>query len=64
METEQLTYLVLNTSGLHLITENLGSGLFSLGFVDMFHEDALVLEDVTLGALVEFVVPDEGISVW
>jgi len=51
------TCLVLDTAGLHLVCEDLGTGLLSLGLVDVFHKDTLVLEDVTLGFLVQGVVP-------
>ena len=49
-------YLVLDTAGLHLVGEDLGAGLLGLGLVDVLHQDTLVLEDVTLGLLVELVV--------
>ena len=45
---EDDTCLVLDTAGLHLVAENLCAGLLGLGFVNVFHEDALVLEDVAL----------------
>ncbi len=48
--------LVLDTPSLHLFSEVLGSGLLSLGLVDVLHEDSLVLEGVTLGLEVEGVV--------
>ena len=50
------TYLVLDTTSLHLVGEDLGTGLLGLGLVDVLHEDTLVLEDVTLRLLVERVV--------
>jgi hypothetical protein len=50
-------HLVLDTAGLHLVGEDLGAALLSLCFVDVLHEHALVLEHVTLGFLVERVVP-------
>ena len=49
-------YLVLDTAGLHLVGEDLGTGLLSFGLVDVLHKDTLVLEDVTLRFLVEDVV--------
>ena len=49
-------YLVLDTAGLHLVGEDLCTGLLGLGLVDVFHEHTLVLENVTLGLLVECVV--------
>jgi hypothetical protein len=52
--------LVLDTAGLHLVGEDLGAGLLSLCLVDVFHKDTLVLEDVTLGLLVEGVVADSA----
>lgn len=48
--------LVSGSSGLHLVSERLGSELLLLGLVDELHEDSLVLEDVTLGLEVERVV--------
>lgn len=50
------TNLVLDTAGLHLVGQNLGTVLFGLGLVDVLHQHTLVLEDVTLGFLVERVV--------
>jgi hypothetical protein len=41
--------LVLDTPGLHLVLEVLGSDLLGLGLVNVLHEDSLVLESVTLG---------------
>jgi len=41
------SYLV--PSGVGLVRQHLGSGLFSLFPVDEFHQDTLVLEDVALG---------------
>ena len=52
------TDLVLDTTSLHLVGEDLGTGLLGLGLVDVLHEDTLVLEDVTLRLLVEGVVAD------
>jgi hypothetical protein len=51
------TYLVLDTAGLHLVGEDLGAALLGFRLVDVLHENALVLEHVTLGFLVERVVP-------
>ena len=50
------TYLVLDTAGLHLVGEDLGTGLLRLCLVDVLHQDTLVLEDVTLRLCVERVV--------
>ena len=50
------TYLVLDTAGLHLVGEDLGTGLLCLCLVDVLHQDTLVLEDVTLRLCVERVV--------
>jgi len=47
---------VFNTASLHLVGQDLGAGLLSLGLVDVLHQHALVLEDVTLRLLVEDVV--------
>ena len=41
---------------LYLIGQHLGAGLLSLLLVDELHQDTLVLEHVTLGLQVEFVV--------
>lgn len=48
--------LVLRSASLHLVLEDLGAGLLGLGLVDVVHQDALVLEDVSLGLQVELVV--------
>ena len=48
--------LVLDTAGLHLLGDVLGTKLLGLGFVDVLHEDTLVLEAVTLGLKVQGVV--------
>ena len=50
-------YLVLRTTSLHLVVEYLRARLFCLGFVDVLHQYTLVFEDVTLGLLVQGVVP-------
>ena len=41
--------LVLDSSGLHLFLEVLGPQLLGLGLVNVFHQNSLVLESVTLG---------------
>lgn len=51
-------YLVLDTASLHLVGEDLCPALLGLGLVNVLHENTLVLEDVTLGLLVERVVAD------
>ena len=51
-----MTYLVLDTAGLHLVSEDLGTGLLGLSLVNVLHKNTLVLEDVTLRLLVERVV--------
>lgn len=48
--------LVAETEGLGLVSNQLGTGSLGLGLVDVLHEDALVLEDVTLHLHVESVV--------
>jgi hypothetical protein len=48
--------LVLSTEDISLFSESLGTNLFSLSLVDVFHQDTLVLETVTLGLEVELVV--------
>lgn len=49
--------LVLDSAGLLLLGEVLGSELLGLLPVDVLHQDTLVLESVTLGLEVESVVP-------
>ena len=58
-----MTHLVLDTAGLHLVSEDLGTVLLSLGFVNVLHKHTLVLEDVTLRLLVENMVPSQPKSV-
>lgn len=41
-------YLVLRTTSLHLVVEYLRARLLGLGLVDVFHQYALVFEDVSL----------------
>jgi hypothetical protein len=48
--------LVLDTPSFHLFSQVLGSGLLSLGLVDVLHQDSLVLEGVSLCLQVERVV--------
>jgi len=48
--------LVLDTASLSLVIDDFGTGLLSLGFMDIFHEHTLVLENVTLGLLIQDVV--------
>ena len=43
-----MRYLVLCTTSLHLVAENLRAQLLGLGLVDVLHQHALVFEDVTL----------------
>jgi len=50
------THPVFDTASLHLVGEDLGTTLLSLGLVDVLHH-ALVLEDVTLRLLIEDMVP-------
>lgn len=52
--------LVLDTPGLHLLSQVLGSGLLGLGLVDVLHQDTLVLEGVTLDLEVKGVVATIG----
>jgi hypothetical protein len=56
-DSKRMIYLVLGAAGLHLVSENLRTSLLGLSFVDVLHEDTLVLENVTLGLLVQLVVP-------
>ena len=39
------------------VRKKFSTGLFSLCFVNIFHQDTLVFEDVTLGFHVKFMVP-------
>ena len=48
--------LVLDTTSLGLLLEVLGTELLGLGFVDVLHQDTLVLESVSLGLKVKSVV--------
>jgi hypothetical protein len=48
--------LVLSTKDLGLVSEGLGTDLLSLSLVDVFHQDTLVLETVTLGLEVKMAV--------
>lgn len=52
-----MRYLVLRTTSLHLVVEHLRARLLGLGFVDVLHQHTLVFEDITLGLLVQGVVP-------
>ena len=52
--------LVLDTTSLHLFLDVLGSDFLSLGAVNVFHEDTLVLEAVTLGFEIECVVAERA----
>lgn len=54
----EVNYPVLDTASLHLVVDELRTVLLCLGLVDVFHQDALVFEDITLGLLVEYVVTD------
>lgn len=56
-EHRKVRYLVLRTTSLHLVAEHFRARLFGLGFVDVLHQHTFVFEDVTLGLLVQGVVP-------
>jgi len=56
-ENRKVRYLVLRTTSLHLVVENFRARLFGLGLVDVLHQHTLVFEDITLGFLVQGVVP-------
>lgn len=47
---------IAQTAGFHLVGKMLGTGLLSLGLVDVLHEYTLVLENVALALEVELVV--------
>lgn len=53
---KQMTHLVLDTTSLHLVSENLGAVLLGLGLVNEFHQHTLILENVTLRFLVKGVI--------
>lgn len=57
------TNLVLPTASLHLVAEDLGTVLLSFSFVNVLHENALVLEDVTLRFLVQGVISCNAVHV-
>jgi hypothetical protein len=48
--------LVLGSTSLELFLDRLRPGLFSLGLVNAFHENALVLEHVTLASKIQLMV--------
>ena len=48
--------LVLGTEDISLFSKSLSTDLLSLGLVDVFHQDTLVLETVTLGLEVKVVI--------
>lgn len=56
-DLDNMTYLVLNATSLHLVAKDLRTGLLGLGLVNVFHQHTFVLEDVTLGLLVQRVIP-------
>jgi len=56
-ESRNHTHPVFDTASLHLVGEDLGTALLGLGLVDVLHQHALVLEDVTLRLLIEDMVP-------
>lgn len=56
-QADQTTYLVLDTTSLHLVTEDLRARFLGFGLVDKLHQDSLVLEDVSFGFLIELVIP-------
>lgn len=53
---KRFTDLVLDAASLHLVCEDLRTGLLGLRLVNILHEDTLVLEYVSLRLLVERVV--------
>jgi hypothetical protein len=56
VSTTLTSSLVLGTVGISLILNGLGSELLSLSLVNVFHQDTLVLENITLGLEVQGVV--------
>jgi hypothetical protein len=53
----KVRYFILRTTSLHLVAEHLSARLLSLGLVDVLHQYALVFEDISLGFLVQGMVP-------
>jgi hypothetical protein len=58
VKESKTAHLVLDSPGLHLVGEDLCPGFLGLGLVDILHQHTLVLENVTLGFLVERVVAE------
>ena len=52
------TDLVLDPACLHLVAEDLGTGLLRLRLVNVLHQDTLILEDVTLRLEIEGMIPE------
>ena len=48
-----MTHLILDAARLHLVGKDLCAGLLRLCLMDILHQYTLVLEDITLGLLVE-----------
>lgn len=55
-DVQPTTDLVFGATSLHLVGKNLCSRLLGLGLVDVFHQDTLVLENVSFRLHVERVV--------
>ncbi len=51
-----MAHLILDAAGFHLVRKHLCAGLLRLCLVNIFHQHTLVLEDITLGLLVERVI--------
>jgi len=50
------SHLILDAAGFHLVREDLCAGLLRLRLMNILHQYTLVLEDITLGLLVEGVI--------
>lgn len=53
---DRWSHLILDAASFHLVREYLCAGLLRLRLVDILHQYTLVLEDITLGLLVEGVI--------
>lgn len=57
--SQRKTDLILDTAGLHLVSKKFSTALLGLRLVNIFHQDALVLEDVALGLLIQRMVTED-----
>ena len=54
--THRKAHLILDAAGLHLVGQDLCAGLLRLCLMNILHQYTLVLENITLGLLVEGVI--------